>query len=91
MGFSGKPPSFVQLVDEWSRTLSDAVETEDSEERGKALEKWRSFPGSMQMHPQYGAEHFMPLLVAAGAGGEGKAKSWVDKCLGMGYWSFWWD
>jgi aromatic ring-opening dioxygenase catalytic subunit (LigB family) len=91
--FSGvtRSPPFKKLNDEWNALVSDAVTTENVEERGQKLEGWRSWKGAWDMHPRGGADHFMPLLVCAGAAGEEKAKAYSDEQFGLNIWSFYWD
>jgi aromatic ring-opening dioxygenase catalytic subunit (LigB family) len=47
--------------------LKDAVE-KPPRDRDAALEAWRSAPAAREAHPR--EEHLLPLMVAAGAGGE---------------------
>jgi aromatic ring-opening dioxygenase catalytic subunit (LigB family) len=75
---------------EWSRVVGEAVGEEGWEERGKKMEGWRKWPGAYEMHPRGGAEHFMPLIVCAGAGGEGKGESYGDEFMGLDMWSYYW-
>ncbi|KAF2749556.1 extradiol ring-cleavage dioxygenase [Sporormia fimetaria CBS 119925] len=82
---------FKELNEKWSARVTDAVSTEDVEERGKKLEGWRQWDGAYEMHPRDGAEHFLPLIVCAGAGGEGKGKAWSDEFLGLKMWSYYWE
>jgi aromatic ring-opening dioxygenase catalytic subunit (LigB family) len=74
----------------WSETLTNAVKLENSEERGKKLEGWRDWVGAQEAHPTGGVEHLLPLLVCAGAGGEGKAESFADELFGTKQYSYFW-
>lgn len=91
--FSGtaRTPSYKTLNEEWNKIVTDAVMTQDVEERGKKFEGWRKWPGAYDMHPRGGAEHFLPLVVCAGAGAGGKAKAYSDEFLGLNVWSYYWD
>lgn len=75
---------------QWSETLTNAVKTEDSEERGKKFDSWREWVGAKEAHPVGGVEHFLPLIVCAGAGGEGKAESFADDVMGTKQYSYFW-
>jgi aromatic ring-opening dioxygenase catalytic subunit (LigB family) len=90
--FSGSTRSedFKALNEEWSKTILDAATTENPQERGQKFENWRKWPGAYDMHPRGGAEHFLPLMVCAGAGA-GKAKSYSDEFMGLQMWSYYWD
>ncbi|KAG6357297.1 hypothetical protein INS49_015175 [Diaporthe citri] len=63
----------------------------DAEEREKKLVGWRTFPRAYDIHPRHGAEHFMPLLVCAGAGGDEKAGAYKDDFVGVDIWSYYWS
>lgn len=88
-GITGEP-SFKRLNEVWSEAVNAAVTEEKVEERQKKLEEWRKFPGAYDMHPRGGAEHFLPLVVCAGAAGEGKGKTYSDKFVGLDMYSYYW-
>ncbi|KAM0561529.1 hypothetical protein ACHAPJ_003412 [Fusarium lateritium] len=82
---------FRTLSDEWSQALSDATLKKDTDERWKALKGWRKFPYADMMHPPRGGEHFMPLLVCAGAAGDGEeTKKYSDEYVGVEISTFYW-
>lgn len=83
---------FAPLSDEWSRTLTEALEVEDVAERDRRLAEWRKFPHAYHMHPEGGAEHFLPLLVTAGSAGQedGKVKKYKDTFAGVAIWTYYW-
>jgi aromatic ring-opening dioxygenase catalytic subunit (LigB family) len=83
--------AFRERNTEWSRAVTEAVSAEGLEERGRKLDGWRAFPNSFESHPQGGAEHFLPLIVAAGAGGRGRAKSYADEFMGLQMHSYYWE
>jgi len=60
------------LVREFDRTILDAVTLSDASARKEAMIRLPQHPGFRAAHPR--AEHFVPLYVAAGAGGEGSAR-----------------
>ncbi|KZT69046.1 Extradiol ring-cleavage dioxygenase, class III enzyme, subunit B [Daedalea quercina L-15889] len=59
-------------VKEFDRAILDAVTVPDASGRKEAMIKLPQHPGFRAAHPR--AEHFVPLYVAAGAGGEGNAR-----------------
>jgi aromatic ring-opening dioxygenase catalytic subunit (LigB family) len=91
--FSGisSTPDFKQKNTEWSDAVSDAATTDDIAAREKKFEDWRNWPASYTMHPRGGAEHFLPLIVCAGAGAETKGRKYADKFMGLDMWSYYWD
>jgi aromatic ring-opening dioxygenase catalytic subunit (LigB family) len=84
-------PEFKTLNVEWSKQVTEAAQTESLEERGRKFEQWRSFKGAYDMHPREDPDHFLPLIVCAGAGGEGKAKAYADEFMGLDMWSYYWE
>ncbi|KAH6673491.1 extradiol ring-cleavage dioxygenase class iii protein-like protein subunit B [Halenospora varia] len=92
MMFSGAldNPAVQTRNRQWSEKLTETVGVESSEERGKKLEGWREWVGAKEAHPMGGEEHFLPLVVCAGAAGEGKAEYWADEILGGKQYSYYW-
>ncbi|KAG9202449.1 hypothetical protein G6514_004425 [Epicoccum nigrum] len=91
--FSGasSTPDFKRANTEWSNAVSDAATTKDVVEREKKFEDWRNWPNAYTMHPRGGAEHFLPLIVCAGAGGETEGRKYADDFRGVDMWSYYWD
>lgn len=88
---SGSSKDFVSRNVEWSHAVSQAVKTNDDASREKQMRGWRDWPNSYLMHPRGGAEHFLPLIVAAGAGGNESAKEYADEFMGLQMWSYYWE
>ncbi|PVH96683.1 Extradiol aromatic ring-opening dioxygenase [Periconia macrospinosa] len=90
--FSGaaRSPDFKRLNEAWNDAVKDAASTQDETQRKEKFEKWRTWPSAYKMHPNGGAEHFLPLVVCAGAG-RGAAKSYSDEFMGLKMWSFYWE
>lgn len=86
-----REPSFKAKNDEWSRAVTDAACEVDEAKREEKFKEWRKWPHAYQMHPRGGGEHFLPLVVAAGAGGEGKAKFYADEYKGTDMYSYYWE
>ncbi|KAL6407481.1 Extradiol ring-cleavage dioxygenase, class III enzyme, subunit B [Ilyonectria robusta] len=84
------PVNLVKSVREWNVELTAAVTKEKRQDRAKALEGWRSFIHSYDMHPPSGADHFMPLLVCAGAADDEVAGMYKDDFLGLDIWTYYW-
>ncbi|KAK7535193.1 Extradiol ring-cleavage dioxygenase, class III enzyme, subunit B [Phyllosticta citribraziliensis] len=91
--FSGitMEPAFRARSDAWSNAVTDATKEPNVEERERKLAGWRNFPASYDMHPRGRAEHFLPLIVCAGAGGEQAAKSYADEFVGIDMYSYYWE
>ncbi|MBA1279224.1 MULTISPECIES: DODA-type extradiol aromatic ring-opening family dioxygenase [Pseudomonadaceae] len=60
---------FGPISDEFDAWLSSTVESEPTH-RNAALLHWEQAPSARLCHPPRGEEHLLPLLVAAGAGGD---------------------
>ena len=84
------PTMFTKSVSEWNVALTAAVTKEKWKDRAKALEGWRDFIHSYEAHPPGAADHFMPLLVCAGAADDEIAKMYKDDFLGLDIWTYYW-
>jgi aromatic ring-opening dioxygenase catalytic subunit (LigB family) len=62
-------------------SLTDAICLSDLEERTKKLSDWENMPASREAQPIGAAEHFMPLLVIAGAGGNDKGERVLNSTI----------
>ncbi|SPO02929.1 uncharacterized protein DNG_05607 [Cephalotrichum gorgonifer] len=82
--------AFKQRSDAWNDRLGEAVNKADAAERAEDLAGWRAFPAADEMHPRGGGEHFMPLLVCAGAAGNETAGAYKDDFLGVDIWTYYW-
>jgi aromatic ring-opening dioxygenase catalytic subunit (LigB family) len=93
MMFSGATDSqgFKTRNAQWSEALTKAVKTENAVERGKKFEGWREWVGAREAHPIGGVEHFLPLIVCAGAGGEGKGEGYADNVMGTKQYTYFWE
>jgi len=90
MSGTSNDPKFPERNAEWNCAVTAAMTETDGKKREDQLSQWRSWANAYEMHPRGGAEHFLPLLVAAGAG-EGAAKSYTDEFLGLDMYSYYWD
>lgn len=75
---------------EWSDRLTATVTKENTEEKGKELEGWREWIGAKEAHPINGVEHFLPLVVCAGAGGDDKGVGYGDEVMGSEQFTYYW-
>lgn len=89
-GNSSAARTIQNRAKEWNKALTESALEEKQADREEKLAKWRNFPHAYDMHPQHGAEHFMPLLVCAGAAGETPGKGYKDGFHGVDIWSYYW-
>ncbi|KAF1811829.1 extradiol ring-cleavage dioxygenase [Eremomyces bilateralis CBS 781.70] len=91
--FSGRTgdPGFQRKLQDWNDGLKDITMESDAVKRGQRFEGWRELPMAYEAHPRGGAEHFLPLVVCAGAAGDGKAMGYADEFLGLDIWSYYWE
>ncbi|KAG4422191.1 hypothetical protein IFR04_004697 [Cadophora malorum] len=91
--FSGQSSegSYRRKNQEWSDRLTKTVGIKDLDERGKTLEGYRDWVGSKEAHPVGGEEHFLPLVVCAGAGGEVEAGAFGDELMGSKQFTYFWE
>ncbi|CAF1385082.1 unnamed protein product [Didymodactylos carnosus] len=78
MSFHNMRAIFDQITVEDNTPFEDAIQDACESiglERDEKLRNWEKFNGARYAQPVGHAEHFMPLLVAAGAGGDSKGKS----------------
>ncbi|KAG5985210.1 hypothetical protein E4U55_000455 [Claviceps digitariae] len=83
--------SFKALSDEWNGALTKVVTARDTTERWDGLRGWRALPHSERMHPLGGGEHFMPLVVCAGAAHDGEEGGvYRDEFMGLDICTYFW-
>ena len=82
--------SFQRLQKQWSTTLEQSIRIAQVDQREEKLSAWRQWDGSAQIHPRGAAEHFSPLIVCAGAAGDGVAEGWNDMMMGVPMRTFYW-
>ena len=69
------------ISDQFDAWLTDAVCAPTVAARAERLSRWQQAPGARRAHPR--EEHLIPLMVAAGAGGEDVGKKvFTDHVLG---------
>ncbi len=91
--FSGvtREPALRAKLAEWNDAVTSAVATADTHKRAARFADWRSWPAAYVTHPRGGAEHFLPLMVCAGAVGDVAGKSYVDEFVGLDIVSYYWQ
>lgn len=83
--------AFKAASDAWAAALAAAVEDPDPAARRRGLAAWRALPHADRMHPPAAREHFMPLLVCAGAALDAEpARSYKDDFLGIDIYTWYW-
>lgn len=90
--FSGitRDPTFKQKLTEWNDAVTSAVEVPGAKDRDQRFRSWRHWPAAYIAHPNGGAEHFLPLIVCAGAAGDDPGRWYADDYLGMDIHSYYW-
>jgi aromatic ring-opening dioxygenase catalytic subunit (LigB family) len=79
--FSSTDAADVDAARAFDAWLTDAVETGGAGAREAKLAAWANAPGARNAHPR--SEHLLPLLVAAGAGGEDAGlRTYSDRVFG---------
>ena len=74
-------PESNQPSEHFDRWLHETVTASDPDDRAARLIEWREAPGARASHPT--PEHLLPLLVAAGAGGnDAGTRTYNDRLMG---------
>ena len=82
---------FSALCEPWAEALTGAATAQTGEERRERMARWRAFPNADLMHPPGAGEHFMPLLVCAGAAGEEeRGGMYKDVFAGVDIFTYYW-
>ncbi|KJR81453.1 catalytic LigB subunit of aromatic ring-opening dioxygenase [Sporothrix schenckii 1099-18] len=89
-GITRDPQTAAQLKD-WNAAVTAAATEPDAARRAALFEKWRDFPMAYVTHPRGGAEHFLPLIVCAGAAGNEAGKLFTDDFMGLDILSYYWE
>jgi len=90
-GGAAANPQFQKRLHEWSDAVHEVVAQSDTEMRRRKLEGWRQITNTDVMHPKGAGEHFSPLVVIAGAGGQGRPERYVDELMGINMWTYYWN
>ena len=84
--------ALIRKSQAFNAALTKATLETDLAKRETALKAWRSFPNAYTMHPERGGDHFMPLIVCAGAAGDGeKGRSYTDGVVGVDIYTYYWS
>lgn len=67
-------PRFAPISDQFDDWLQQVVAASPAQ-RSAALQQWAQAPAARLCHPEGAEEHLLPLLVAAGAGGDSVGKT----------------
>jgi aromatic ring-opening dioxygenase catalytic subunit (LigB family) len=67
-------PRFGPISDSFDDWLTAAIENPDPAARDLALSHWDGAPAARLSHPPHAEEHLIPLMVAAGAAGNGQGR-----------------
>ncbi|OAA65320.1 extradiol ring-cleavage class 3 subunit b [Niveomyces insectorum RCEF 264] len=86
-----REPTMRDKLKEWNAAVTAAAAVADNRERGEQFQTWRSWPAAYVTHPRGGAEHFLPLIVCAGAADSTAGQSYVDKFMGLDIVSYYWN
>lgn len=71
----------IQGAEQFDAALTNAVENVDPATRDAQLAAWKQLPAALACHPR--AEHLLPLMVAAGAGGADRGRrTFNDRIFG---------
>lgn len=74
-------PQVTPIATEWDDALTDAVTDADAAARATRVADWAALPHARFAHPR--EEHLLPLIVALGAGGDGRAvRDYRDTVMG---------
>jgi aromatic ring-opening dioxygenase catalytic subunit (LigB family) len=70
--FFAGDPRVVAGAGQFDAALTRAVEDADARTRDARLVAWKEMPAALACHPR--AEHLLPLMVVAGAGGDDRGR-----------------
>lgn len=88
-GETGRATIKAEVSDPWNLALTKALQ-DASAGSWDDLRDWRSLKNANSMHPVGGGEHFMPLVVCAGAGAGEPVKHYKDQFLGQDIYTYYW-
>jgi aromatic ring-opening dioxygenase catalytic subunit (LigB family) len=79
--FFAPDPRAIAASEQFDTALTAAIENPDPSARAAELDAWKHMPGALACHPR--AEHLLPLMVVAGAGGaERGRRTYNDRIFG---------